>query len=290
MTAVPHDPGPQGGRGTPAVPAAMAGAPASPASPSPVTPAPVTGALAGRTVLVTGAGRGLGRAMALGVAGAGATVVAVARTAGELAETAALADPGRVHVLPWDLAAPDTADDLVAGAQRLAGPLHGVVHAAGIQHRSPAADFPADAWQRILTVNLSAPFFLSTAVHRAQAARGESGSHVFIGSLASSIGLRDVAAYAASKAGVLGVVRALAVEWAASGARVNCVAPGYIRTALTEDLFADAERAAWVAGRIPMGRLGEPADLAGAIVFLLAEASAYITGQLINVDGGWLAG
>jgi len=113
---------------------------------------------------------------------------------------------------------------------------------------------------------------------------------VFIGSLTSARGIANIAPYAAAKSALLGVIRTLAVEWAASGTRVNGIAPGYFRTELTADLFADCDRAAWVHDRIPMGRLGDPADLAGAVVFLLSPASGYITGQLLPVDGGWLAG
>jgi 2-dehydro-3-deoxy-D-gluconate 5-dehydrogenase len=246
--------------------------------------------LAGHSVLVTGAGRGLGRGMALAAAAAGATVVAVSRTASDLEQTARLAAGGRLLPLVWDLAEVAATDGLVEQAESLAGPLHGVVHAAGVQRRLPAIEFSVEDWRYVTAVNLDAPFFLSTAVHRSQRSHGHRGSHVFVGSLASSIGLRNVGAYAASKSGLLGIVRTLALEWAAEGARVNCIVPGYFETALTADLFADAERAAWVLSRIPMGRTGQPEDLAGAVIFLLSDASAYITGQVIAVDGGWLAG
>jgi 2-deoxy-D-gluconate 3-dehydrogenase len=245
--------------------------------------------LTGRSVLVTGAGRGLGRGMALAVAAAGARVAAVSRTAEQLQETAALDPGGRILPLPWDIAQPDRADYLIHEATDLAGPIYGVVHAAGVQHRAHAVDFSVDAWRQVTSVDLEAPFFLSTALHRAQVKHGQGGAHVFVGSLASSIGLSRTSAYSASKSGIVGIVRTLALEWAAAGARVNCVAPGYLKTALTDDMFADPERAAWVLSRIPMKRLGLASDLAGAVIFLLSDASAYITGQVLNVDGGWLA-
>ena len=141
-----------------------------------------------------------------------------------------------------------------------------------------------------MAIHLDAPFFLSTALHRDQLGDGRRGAHVFIGSLTSARGIANIAPYAAAKSALLGVIRTLAVEWATSGTRVNGIAPGYFRTELTADLFADRDRAAWVLDRIPMGRLGDPADLAGAVVFLLSPASGYITGQLLPVDGGWLAG
>lgn len=245
--------------------------------------------LDGRTVLVTGAGRGLGRAIALTAAAVGATVVAVSRTLSDLAETCAEGPTGSIVPLEWDVQQIEVADELVAAAERAAGPLWGVVHAAGVQHRGRATQFTPGAWATVVRTNLEAPFFLSTAIHRAHQRRGGAGSHVFIGSLASSIGLPDMSAYAASKSGLLGVVRALSTEWAPFGVRVNCLAPGYVRTALTEDLLTDPDRGSWVRSRIPMGRLGEPRDVAYAAVFLLADASRYITGQLLNVDGGWLA-
>jgi 2-dehydro-3-deoxy-D-gluconate 5-dehydrogenase len=245
--------------------------------------------LTGRSIMVTGAGRGLGQSFALFAAAAGAQVVAVSRTAEQLRRTAGLDPSGRVIPVPWDVGEVARANALVQQAEELAGPLYGVVHAAGIQHRDLAADFSVEAWRKVTAVDLDAPFFLSTALYRAQAERGQGGTHVFIGSLANSIGLSRTSAYAASKSGLMGVVRTLAVEWAPSGVRVNCLAPGYFKTALTADLFADAERAAWVLSRIPMGRVGVAADLAGAAIFLLSDASAYVTGQLLNVDGGWLA-
>ncbi|MGC2168247.1 MAG: SDR family oxidoreductase [Acidimicrobiales bacterium] len=246
--------------------------------------------LTGKSVLVTGAGRGLGRGMALAAAAAGAQVIAVARTSSELDETSALSEGSRVAPLVWDMADLEGIDALVAKAESLGGPLHGVVHAAGLQRRKPAIELSLDDWRHVTTVDLEAPFFLSTSIHRSQLRHGLAGSHVFVGSLSSFIGLRGVSAYAASKSGLLGVVRTLALEWAPSGARVNCIAPGYFETSLTADLFADPGHVAWVRSRIPLGRIGTADDLAGALVFLLSGASAYVTGQVITVDGGWLAG
>jgi 2-deoxy-D-gluconate 3-dehydrogenase len=246
--------------------------------------------LGGRSVLVTGASRGLGRAMAIAIAAAGATVVAVSRTARDLDPTAQDVPGGRILPLPWDVSELDAADDLVTSAEELAGPLFGVVHAAGVQHRAPAIEVGVEDWRRVTTLDLDAPFFLSTAMHRRQHRAGRAGSHVFVGSLTSHIGIAGISPYAASKSGLCGVVRTLAVEWAPTGARVNGLAPGYFRTALTANLLDDPERGAWVRSRIPMGRLGTGDDLAGAAIFLLAEASAYMTGQMITVDGGWTAG
>ena len=266
--------------------------------------------LAGRAVLVTGAGRGLGQGMALGIAEAGAVVIAVSRTAAELAETVAAGPAGRIHAITWDVTDLPALDDLVARATDVAGPagggagaaggpppppaapqkpLSGCVLAAGVQHRAPADTFTPEDWRRVTATQLDAPFFLSTAIHRAQVTAGVGGSHVFIGSLTSSIGLPNMAAYGAAKSGVLGIVRSLAVEWASTGTRVNAIAPGYFLTRQTQGLLADPAVKARVDARIPMGRLGTARDLAGVAAFLLSDAAGYITGQVINVDGGWLA-
>ncbi|MBS1894914.1 MAG: SDR family oxidoreductase [Actinobacteria bacterium] len=247
-------------------------------------------ALDGKVVLVTGAGRGLGQGMALAIAAAGGHVVAVARTGSQLAETVAAAAGNSISPLEWDLSELDSIEGLVATAAESAGPLWGVVHAAGVQHRSPAVDVSVEDWRRVLALDLEVPFFLSTALRRHQERAGIAGSHVFVGSLTSTLGIAGIAPYAASKSGLLGVVKTLAVEWAAAGTRVNAVAPGYYETQLTAAAFEDADRAAWIRSRIPMGRLGRAEDLGGAVTFLLSDASAYITGQSIAVDGGWTAG
>lgn len=242
--------------------------------------------LAGRRALVTGGGRGLGAAIARGIADAGASVAIASRSVDDVTATAAeigdRATPVAVSVTDDPAVVVDLVEDRI-------GPVDIVIHAAGIQHRSPAADFDPAAWDRIVEVNLTAPFRLSQEVGRRQLARGDRGSHIFIGSLASVIGLPSVSAYAATKAGILGVVRSLSLEWSGFGIRVNAIGPGYFRTRLTEAVFADAERAAAMQARIPMGRFGEPSELAGTAVFLASEASGYMTGQLLMVDGGWTA-
>jgi NAD(P)-dependent dehydrogenase (short-subunit alcohol dehydrogenase family) len=260
--------------------------PSEPEERSPVLPLshPLTG-----PVLVTGGGRGIGRAVVHAVAAHGAGVVAVSRTAGELAETARAA-PDRIVPLVWDLADPDAMPDLVAAAEAAVGPLGGVVHAAAAQHRASALTTPVTEWRRVVEVGLAVPYFLSVAVARRQHESGTAGSHVFVASLTTSIGVAGISAYAAAKSGLAGVVRTFAVEWAATGVRVNAVAPGYIRTRLTADLLDHPERGPWVLSRIPMGRLGEPAEIAAPVVFLLSPAARYITGQILSVDGGWLAG
>jgi NAD(P)-dependent dehydrogenase (short-subunit alcohol dehydrogenase family) len=247
--------------------------------------------LDGRTAVVTGASRGLGRGMAQALGRAGARVVLVGRDGEELNRVAAelAAASCEALVRPLDLFDVGGIESWVNAVWSEVGQVEIVLHSAGHQRRAPAIEVEPADWDQILTVNLTAPFFLSREFGKRQAAVESGGSHIFIGSLTTRIGIANAAAYAASKAGLAGVVRTLAVEWASSNIRVNAIAPGYFRTELTEGNFQDPERSAWVHSRIPMGRLGMPEDLGGAAVFLASDASSYVTGAILDVDGGWLA-
>jgi NAD(P)-dependent dehydrogenase (short-subunit alcohol dehydrogenase family) len=249
-------------------------------------PAPASFSLDGKRALVTGASRGLGAAMARGLAEAGASVALVARGAAALAEVEATLR-GRAVSIPADLAA-DSMPDLVDRAEAaLDGPVDIVLHAAGIQHRDPAERFPTADWERVLHLNLTVPFVLSQEIGRRQLATGRPGSHIFVGSMTSILSVRSTAAYTASKSGIYGVVRALSTEWSSHNIRANGIAPGWVRTDLNRALLDDPVRRAELVARIPMGRLGQPEEMAGAAVFLASDASAYVTGHLLTVDGGW---
>ena len=241
-----------------------------------------------RRVVITGAGRGLGRAIAEVVASAGAHVTLVARTRSQLVEVeSAIKDVGgSAEIVCADLG--DLAEVARLGQVLAGSGVDGVVHAAGITHREDAADFSDSDLARVLRLNLEAPFVLSRELVRSRASRAKA-SHVFIGSLGSSIGIPRAVAYVASKSGVLGVVRTLAIEWAPLDVRVNLLSPGYFHTALTDAVLDTPEKVARMEMRIPLGRLGRPNELGGAAVFLLSSASTYVTGQQIIVDGGWLA-
>jgi 2-deoxy-D-gluconate 3-dehydrogenase len=240
-----------------------------------------------RHVVVTGAGRGLGRALAEAVAAAGASVTLVARTESQLDETRVAIEKagGSAQVRCVDLS--DFGAVAYVARELSAQGVDGVVHAAGITHRADARDFDDDAFARVLAVNLEAPFVLSRELMRHRSGDTPS-SHVFIGSLGSSIAIPRAVAYVASKSGLLGVVRTLAAEWASLGVRVNAISPGYFRTELTAGVLDRPNELARIVGRVPMGRLGMPEELGGAAVFLLSDASSYMTGQQIIVDGGWL--
>jgi NAD(P)-dependent dehydrogenase (short-subunit alcohol dehydrogenase family) len=246
--------------------------------------------LTGRVALVTGAGRGLGFGMAAALAEAGCAIAAVSRSEDQLARAAAeLAVHGQpVATVPWDVRDGDDADKLVDAVGTALGPPDILLHAAGIQVRKPAAELELDEWDQVHAIHLRAAFALAKAVASGLRGRGAPGSLIFVGSLTSRIGIANTVAYGTAKTGLLGLMRNLAVEWAGDGIRANAILPGYFHTALTDELMQDEARSASLLARIPIGRFGEASDLGGAAVFLASDASAYVTGQSLAVDGGWL--
>lgn len=246
--------------------------------------------LAGRTALVSGGGRGLGRAMAEGLAAAGASVVVSARTADQLDATVqAVTDAGgSCFALPADLSREDAPGKLVEAVVDRTGKLDILLHAAGNQIRKPALQMTAQDWDAINNVHLRAGFLLAQATALHLVDRGAEGSILFVGSLTSFRGIPDISPYVAVKTAILGLTRSLAVEWAPYGIRVNAIAPGFFSTEMTRDLVDHPGRQALI-GRAPMGRQGEPDELAGAAVFLSSGAASFITGQSLTVDGGWSA-
>ena len=247
--------------------------------------------LGGRLALVTGARRGIGLAIADALAAAGADVIAV--SAGQEAGGSAVRDRVEAHgrrflAFTVDLGDRAAVSDLVARLGALDRPVDILVNNAGTIHRTPAVDHPDDAWDRVLQVNLSAPFLLARALGAGMVDRGH-GKVIFTASLLSFQGGITVTGYTASKHGVAGLIKALANEWAPHGVNVNGIAPGYIATDNTQALRDDPERYSAILERIPAGRWGRPEDLAGAAVFLASSASDYVHGTIVTVDGGWLA-
>ncbi|MBN2289725.1 MAG: SDR family oxidoreductase [Candidatus Glassbacteria bacterium] len=244
--------------------------------------------LAGKKALVTGAGRGIGRALTLGLAEAGADLTLVSRS-GQVRETAGLIEKLGREALPLqqDLCLPQAAEKVVAACVERFGRLDILVNNAGTTHRAAAEEFGDQPWQEVLELNLSAVFRLCRAAGRVMLRQGY-GKIVNVASLLSFQGGLKVAAYAASKHGVAGLTRALANEWAARGITVNALAPGYVRTEITEPLQRDPVRGPQILERIPQGRWAEPEDMVGAAVFLASDASSYVQGHLLVVDGGWL--
>lgn len=241
--------------------------------------------LAGRRAVVTGGGSGLGRGMAEALVGAGATVALVGRS--ERVEDAARELGG--HAVRADVTERDALPAAFERAVELLGGLDILVTAHGTTRRGPALDLDAAAWDDVLATNLTSVFELCRLAGRPMVDAGR-GKIVTVASMLSFSGGLEVSPYAASKGGVAQLTRALANEWAPHGVNVNAVAPGYFRTELTAPIWRDdADRNAEIVRRLPAGRWGEPADLAGATVFLASAASDYVHGIVLPVDGGWLA-
>ncbi|ROR96442.1 2-deoxy-D-gluconate 3-dehydrogenase [Salana multivorans] len=246
--------------------------------------------LDGKVAVVTGGGRGLGLGFSLALAQAGADVVIVDRTGSPEAVEAIEALGRRAWAIQADLlaATPEQVRELVEEIARTAGRIDVLVNNAGIIRREPAIDFTSENWAEVIDLNLSKVFYLSQAVARVMAARGEGGKIINIASMLSFQGGKIVPSYTASKSGIAGLTRALASEWSGLGINVNAIAPGYFATDNTAQLRADDTRSAEILARIPAGRWGTPADLQGAAVFLASPASDYVHGSILPVDGGWL--
>ena len=246
--------------------------------------------LEGKVALVTGAGRGLGQAMAVGLAEAGADIAGLYRAnyADTQAQVEALGRrflPLQCDLLEASVAQLNGVVDQVTGGM---GRLDILVNNAGIIRRAPALEFDEQDWDDVIQVNLKALFFLSQAAARVMVAQG-GGKIIHIASMLSFQGGILIPPYTAAKSGVAGLTRALANEWASWGINVNAIAPGYMATDNTAPLRADPARNPAIVARIPAGEWGDPADLKGAVVFLASDASSYMHGAIVPVDGGWLA-
>jgi 2-deoxy-D-gluconate 3-dehydrogenase len=246
--------------------------------------------LEGKVALVTGTGRGLGQAMSLGLAEAGADIAGLYRTNFEETRTRVEGLGRRFLPVECDLQEATVAelDGVVEQVVGELGRLDILVNNAGIIRRAPALEYREQDWDDVIQVNLKALFFLSQAAARIMVEQG-GGKIINIASMLSFQGGILIPSYTAAKSGVAGLTRALANEWAARGINVNAIAPGYIATDNTAPLRADPERNPAIVARIPAGEWGEPQDLKGAVVFLASEASAYMHGTIMPVDGGWLA-
>lgn len=244
--------------------------------------------IAGKSVLITGASSGIGEHLAGMLWRNGARVLAVARRESRLHDLQCQC-PGLL-VQACDVSADSSCADAVARAIAEFGGLDVLINCAGVSKPARALEETPDDFRSVLAVNLVAPFVLSQEAARHMLACG-SGSIVNIASIVGLVGLGRIpqASYAASKAGLVNLTRELAAQWARKGVRVNAVAPGWFATEMTADLFSTPAGESWVERLTPMGRSGKLDELDGAVLFLASDASSYVTGAVIPVDGGWTA-
>jgi NAD(P)-dependent dehydrogenase (short-subunit alcohol dehydrogenase family) len=246
--------------------------------------------LDGRVAVVTGASSGLGARFARVLDAAGARVVLTARRAERLVALAG--DLNDALPVSFDLSDPDAPRELIEATLGHYGAIDVLVNNAGVDALVPALEEPIDTFRGVLEVNLVAPFALAQLAARSMVETGKGGTVVNIASLWGLVGVGQIpmASYAASKGGLVNLTRELAAQWARKGVRVNALAPGWFPTEMTEErMFGDERSERWIRSRTPMGRGGEEHELDGALLFLAGDASSFVTGQVLCVDGGWTA-
>jgi NAD(P)-dependent dehydrogenase (short-subunit alcohol dehydrogenase family) len=246
--------------------------------------------LSGRTAVVVGGTSGIGRALAYGLAEAGADVVATGRRKELVDEVAGEIEARGRRTLrtPADVTDRASLEALLRASVSAFGRVHILVNCAGKTRRVPSLEMTEEQWSDIIETNLTGTFRACQVFGRHMIAERH-GRIINIGSLASFVGLHEVAAYTASKSGVAGLTRALAVEWAPHGVCVNAIAPGVFRTELNQKLLDGTDRGRELLARTPMKRWGKVEELAGAAVFLASDAASFVTGEVLTVDGGFLA-
>ncbi len=247
--------------------------------------------LSGKTALITGASRGLGQAMAVGLAEAGARVAITSRSLKSLDETIASISAAGGKVIPIELDVRSVAD-ISAKIGQLSDHIGGLdilVNNAGHEDVCPSLDVNEELWNTIIDTNLKGAFFCAQQAAKSMMTAGKHGAIINVCSLTSYVGVPTAVPYTSSKSGLLGMTRALSAEWAKNNIRVNAIAPGYFRTELTDAFYKDLDWQKAMLKKIPAGKFGVGHDLVGAVVFLASDASNYVTGQCIGIDGGYLA-
>lgn len=244
--------------------------------------------VAGQVVLVSGASRGIGRAIAQGFSQREATVVITGRESDTLARTAKELG-GNVHYIVCDVAKKDDIDRCVDRVIKDHGRIDTLINVAGVNRRMPAERLKVEDYDFILDINLKGPFLLSLAAGRAMLERKQ-GNQINIVSLNNDRPLKGVMPYAVSKAGLGHMTKSLALEWGDRGIRVNAIAPGFVLTDLTKKLWSQPTMRDWGLANTPLKRLGQPEDMIGAAIFLASNASSFMTGQVVYVDGGFGCG
>lgn len=243
--------------------------------------------LRGRTALITGSSQGIGNTLAAGMGAAGARIVLNGRDETRLAGAAeALREAGvTVDTLAFDATDVTAVRAAVDGYEAATGPISVLVNNAGMQHRAPLEDFPADAFDTLMRTNVSSVFYVGQAVARHMIGRGQ-GNIINIASVQTALARPGIAPYTASKGAVANLTKGMATDWAKHGLNVNAIAPGYFDTPLNAALVADEDFSAWLAKRTPQGRWGQLPELVGAAVFLASDAATFVNGHTLFVDGG----
>ncbi len=248
--------------------------------------------LGGAVAIVTGAAGGIGRWLAAGLGAAGASLLVTDVDGPALEELEASLRAAGVEASAFvaDLADDEAPNEIVTAAVQRFGAVHVVVNNAAVNKRMPVLEMDRETWDRIVAVNLRAPYFLSQRAAREMIAQGAGGAIVSLSSLNVAYALEHVAVYGATKAGISQLTRHMALEWAEHGIRVNAIAPGFMDTPLAAPIWADPEMRRWIHNRVPLERPGQPSELIGACLLLVSEAGSFLTGQTLIVDGGAQAG
>ncbi|MBS0343353.1 MAG: glucose 1-dehydrogenase [Proteobacteria bacterium] len=243
--------------------------------------------LSGRVALVTGSSAGIGLALARGLAAAGAQVVLNARSEGKLQQAAEAlrAEGATVHVAAFDVTDKAAVTQAIEKIEREVGPIGILVNNAGMQRRAPLEDFDEAEWHTLMKTNVDSVFFVGQAVARHMIGR-KRGKIINICSVQSELGRPNIAPYTASKGAVKMLTKGMAIDWGQHGIQVNGLGPGYFKTELTQALVDNQEFSAWLVGRTPSRRWGDVEDLVGAAVFLASDASNFVNGHILYVDGG----
>jgi 2-deoxy-D-gluconate 3-dehydrogenase len=247
--------------------------------------------LEGQVSLVTGGGRGIGLGIAKALAGAGSDLMLVSRTKSQLEEAAqeiSLATGRRVEIFAADVNEFDNLEQITDEAQKAYGTVDILVNNAGANIRKPFFEVTKDDFQELMDLHLRSAYFLTQQVAKQMVENGR-GKIINLASLTSKIGIPAISIYGAAKGGVFALTKALAVELAPYNLNVNAVAPGYVRTAMTDPAFRDNERYEAMLARIPLKKFGKAEDIGNAALFLASRAADYITGEVIFIDGGWMA-
>lgn len=244
--------------------------------------------LKGKTAVVTGAGRGIGRAIAIGLAEAGANVALLARTEEDLKETSSVIEKlgSKTLVLPTDVTNRDQVHKSISAVRSEWGKIDILVNNAGMNIRSKALEATDEEWQTIMDTNLKSAFMMSQEAGKVMKGQQSGGKIINIASVAGQVALRTGVVYAATKAALMQMTKVLAMEWGQYGINVNSIGPWYFKTPLTEKLLADEAYVEDILAVTPLKRIGELPELVGPVVFLSSDAGNYVTGQTLFVDGG----